>query len=223
MPRPSSVLLSLLLAGFVIGGPIALYRFENYHRRNLRVVREGVLYRSGQLSLTGLKMVIHDHGIRTVISLRDAVDPGKRPPDWAEEQYCRAEGIQYVRISPRNWWAPDGSVPAEVGVREFREIMDNPQNFPVLIHCLAGIHRTGAFCAVFRMEYDHWTNAEAIAEMRACGYKDLEDEWDLLGYLEDYRPRWMGPAPAASPPTSEQIEAKTAKFIKKKRRSHNEW
>ena len=69
-------------------------------------------------------------------------------------------------------------------------LLDDERNYPVLIHCFAGLHRTGAFCAIYRMEYEHWTNDQAIAEMRACGYKDLEDEWDLLGYLESYRPTW---------------------------------
>jgi hypothetical protein len=27
--------------------------------------------------------------------------------------------------------------------------------------------------------------------MRACGYSTLDDEWDILGYLERYRPAWM--------------------------------
>ena len=74
--------------------------------------------------------------------------------------------------------------------------MDNPDNYPVLIHCFAGIHRTGAFCAIYRMEYEGWTNAEAIEELRACGYSNLDDEWDILGYLEQYRrsraPRAVG-------------------------------
>ena len=83
------------------------------------------------------------------------------------------------------------SVPAEQGVQAFREIMTDPSNFPVLVHCFAGIHRTGAFCAVYRMEHDHWTNARAIAEMKAYGYRNIDDEWDLLGYLEHYHPTWM--------------------------------
>jgi protein tyrosine/serine phosphatase len=155
------------------------------------MVRDGVLYRSAQMSVAGLKRVIHDHGIKTVVTLRDSANPKDPPPDLAEEQYCQAEDINYVRISPRTWWAPEGPIPAEEGVKVFRQVMDDPKNYPVLIHCFAGIHRTGAFCAIYRMEYEHWTNAQAIAEMRAFGYKDLDDEWDLLGYLEQYQPRWQ--------------------------------
>ncbi|HEX4590945.1 MAG TPA: protein-tyrosine phosphatase family protein, partial [Gemmataceae bacterium] len=108
-----------------------------------------------------------------------------------EEKFCHEQDIRYVRLRPREWWAPPGqSVPAEIGLRKFLAVMDEPANYPVLVHCMAGIHRTGAYMAVYRMEADHWDNAAALDELRACGYKHLDDEWDVLGYLEAYRPRW---------------------------------
>jgi protein tyrosine/serine phosphatase len=183
-------LLGMLIALLVVGGPLSYCYYRQTQMRNFHAVRDGVLYRSGQMTVTGLKTAIHDYGIKTVITLRDAYYPDNAPPDFSEEDYCAAEEITYCRIAPRNWWAPDGSVPAEEGVQRFRAIMDDPVNYPVLIHCFGGIHRTGAFCAIYRMEYEHWSNDQAIAEMRACGYKDLDDEWDLLTYLEQYRPRW---------------------------------
>jgi tyrosine-protein phosphatase SIW14 len=198
MPRFLPPALSVLTALLVLGAPLGYAYHRQTQMRNLHAVRPGVLYRSGQMSLGGLKTVIHDYGIKTVITLRDAFYPDGAPPDFSEENYCDAEEINYVRISPRTWWAPDGSVPAEEGVQRFREIMDHADNYPVLIHCFGGIHRTGAFCAIYRMEYEHWTNEQAIAEMRACGYKDLDDEWDLLGYLEQYRPRWQQRQDAAT-------------------------
>ena len=45
--------------------------------------------------------------------------------------------------------------------------------------------------AVYRMELEHWTNDEALNELRTCGYRNLDDEWDVLSYLECYRPRWL--------------------------------
>ncbi len=190
MPRFVQYLFTILIAAMLAGGPLVYAYYRQANGRNFRMVREGVLYRSGQMSLAGLQNAVHDYGIKTVVTLRDAYYPNDPPPDLAEEEFCKNANIKYCRISPRKWWAPDGSVPAEKGVRIFRRIMDDPKNYPVLIHCFAGVHRTGAFCAVYRMEYEHWTNEQAIAEMRACGYKDLEDEWDLLGYLEQYQPRW---------------------------------
>ena len=49
----------------------------------------------------------------------------------------------------------------------------------MLIHCFAGIHRTGVYCAVYRMDHDGWSNREAIAEMRALGYATLDDDLDV--------------------------------------------
>jgi tyrosine-protein phosphatase SIW14 len=150
------------------------------------------------MTIAGLKSVVHDYGIKTVVSLRDSVYVNDPPPDLAEENYCLAEAIKYVRISPRSWWAPDGSIPAEIGVNRFLEVMDNPLNYPVLIHCFGGIHRTGAFCAVYRMDKQHWTNKQAIAELMAGGYKELTDDWDLLSFLENYQPRWKAQANQAA-------------------------
>ena len=190
MPRVLQWLFGLAIAALLIAGPVGYAYYWHGQIRNFHVVKDGVLYRSGQLTLAGLKRIVHDYDIKTVVTLRDAMYAGTTPPDLAEETYCNAEELNYYRIPPRNWWAADGSVPAEAGVRKFLEIMDDPANYPVLVHCFAGMHRTGAHCAIYRMEFDHWNNEQAIAEMKRCGYKNIDDEWDLLGYLEHYRPRW---------------------------------
>jgi protein tyrosine/serine phosphatase len=191
MPRIVRFCFILLIGALLVGGPLAYSRYRQKQLRNFRIVREGVLYRSGQMSLSGLKRIVRDYGIKTVVTLRDAVVAGQTPPDWKEQLFCEAEDILYVRIRPERWWASDDTVPAEKGVRRFLAVMDNPSNYPVLIHCFAGVHRTGAYCAVYRMEYEHWSNAQAISEMKSCGYINLNDEFDLLGYLERYHPRWQ--------------------------------
>jgi tyrosine-protein phosphatase SIW14 len=201
MPRFLSSLFSLVIAGLLVVGPYAYWRHDLATVRNFHVVQEGVLYRSGQMSLDGLKRALHDYGIRTVITLRDATHPGDGPPDLLEEKFCKGADLNYVRIPPRPWWASDGSVPAQEGIDTFRAVMADPANYPVLIHCFAGMHRTGAFCAVYRMERDHWTNAQAIAEMKTHGYRNIDDEWDLLGYLERYRPTWLAQSASAEAST----------------------
>ena len=91
--------------------------------------------------------------------------------------------------------------------------MADPANYPVLIHCFAGVHRTGAYCAIYRMEHDHWSNEKAIAELKSCGYVNLDEEWDILGYLEQYRPSWRNPETNESPPDSRRPPSKPAKPI----------
>lgn len=191
MTRAIRYLLSALVVAIIVGLPVGYASYRNAHLRNFSVVKPGVLYRSGQMSVAGLERIVHDHGIRTVVTLRDALVEGERPPDWREQEFCRNQDIQYVRIRPRMWSSADGGpAPAEAGVHRFLAVMDDPANYPVLVHCMAGIHRTGACVAIYRMEFDHWDNAAALNELRTGGYRNLDDEWDVLGYLENYRPRW---------------------------------
>ena len=214
MPRALSYSFGAFIAVLVVGGPLMFTYYQESQIRHFRVVRDGVLYRSGQLSLDGLKRIVHDYGIKTVVTLRDAHYQGDPPPDLVEEEYCRGQEINYYRIPPRKWFAADGSVPAEQGVCLFQEVMDDPANAPVLIHCFAGIHRTGAFCAVYRMEFEHWSNARAVAEMEAQGYCTLDEDVDVLGYLEHYGPRWARPAP--EPSLEAPLVPKTGKRTKKR-------
>jgi len=189
----SSIVLALIVS------PTVLAVRQQAQMRNFRVVRPGVLYRSGQMTKEGLQRAINDYHIKTVISLRD----GQSERDRAEEEFCKSEEINFVRILPSRWGDEGGSVPVEAGVQRFREIMNDPHNYPALVHCFAGIHRAGSYCAIYRMEFEHWSNAQAIAEMKECGYCNLDDELDILGFMEQYRPTWMPPvetAPAATAP-----------------------
>lgn len=168
----------------LVAGPVAYKMYREEQSRAFRVVQPGVLYRSGQLPVEGLRRLVHDYRIRTVISLRDSGSE----EDQAEVEYCRTWGIKHVRIPPRAWWSSEGRPPAEIGLRAFRDVMNNPANHPVLIHCYAGVHRTGAYCAVYRMDFQGWSNEKALKELRELGYTNLDDEWDVLTYLENYKP-----------------------------------
>jgi predicted protein tyrosine phosphatase len=179
----------------LIIGPVVYAFHEEKQMRNFRVVCDGVLYRSARMTLSGLKRAIHDYGIRTVVSLRDA-----DAFDRAEEAFCQKEEINFYRLPPKRWDTSNGPAEAEVNVRQFRDIIDDPDNYPILVHCFAGIHRTGAYVAIYRMERERWTNDTAIAEVKELGYDNLDSEWDVLGYLEQYRPTWkQSPEPPAAP------------------------
>jgi tyrosine-protein phosphatase SIW14 len=184
------ILFALAIAAILLVGPYGYALYRKNTCRNFRVVADGILYRSGQMSLAGFKRAAHEYGIKTVVTLRYADNPDKPPPDLAEEEFCKRELITHYRIPYLPWWASDGTVPAEKNVQTFLKIMKNPANHPVLVHCFGGIHRAGSLCAIYRMEFDHWSNAEAIQEMRNLGYTD--DHMDIQAYLENYRPGGAG-------------------------------
>jgi tyrosine-protein phosphatase SIW14 len=177
-----------LVAILLVAGPVAYYQFRRAETRNFRVVEAGVLYRSGQMNLSGLKKVIHDHRIKTVITLRAADGPGASHPDSHEEEFCRSKEIHYYRIPPGGWLPQNGINPADGRVKKFLEIMNDPRHHPVLVHCFAGQHRTGAYCAIFRMECQGWSSADAIEEMVRNGYDLLDEHTDVRSYLTQFQP-----------------------------------
>lgn len=187
--KPLLLLVRLAVIVGLIVGPVLFASHQQKQLKNFRVVRDGVLYRSGQMTEEGLKRAVHDYGIRTVISLRYARVPGETPPDSKEETLCQKLDLRYERILPRPWDAESGkNGRARQGGQQFVELMNDPANYPVLIHCFAGTHRTGAYCAVYRMEFEGWSNEEAIEELKSLGYEHIAEENDIFDYLTTYKP-----------------------------------
>ncbi len=183
------VFLLLVAVAFVAAIPLMVGALRQHHLRNFRVAEPGVLYRSGQLTPTGLEWVLRNYHIRTVVTLRTVRDPGRPYLDAWEEGVCASHGARHVRITPRVW-TPDvaGVPPADTVVRDFLAIAGDSSNHPVLVHCFAGIHRTGAMCAAFRMEFQGWPAERAIAEMRDCGFKPGTGNDEIEDYFRAYQP-----------------------------------
>ena len=177
---------TLLAIGLVVSAiavPLLFAHRERLDGRHLRVVREGVLYRSAQLPPSGISRAVKDLGIKTVVSLRDS----DRPADQTEELYCASQGIRFVRIEPLSWDGVQGTAPVDQGLARFLEVMSEPKNHPVLVHCYRGVHRTGAYVAVYRMECEGWNRDRALTEMVTAGYDLLDKHDDLRGYMNRYR------------------------------------
>ena len=48
----------------------------------------------------------------------------------------------------------------------FLQLVNDPANQPVYVHCAGGRHRTGVMTAVYRMTSDGWTADRAFKEMK---------------------------------------------------------
>ncbi len=159
--------------------------------RNLHTVEPGVLYRSGQMSPEAFERVVRERDIRTVFSLRDAKVSGSEQTDDFEQKYCESTGRKFHRLPIPDWEIKGDQIPGEETVRRFLSLLENPEKAPrpMLIHCFAGEHRTGAMVAVYRMEYNGWRNEEAIEEMTAVGNIRTSYARSLTDYLGHYTPR----------------------------------
>ena len=177
----SKIVPRLLVAGlvlFIAGVPLLYQRYRLTTTKRLREVEPGRVYRSGQMTAAGFAETLVRLKIRTVINVQNEFpDPDLRRGflDWGSEKesdLCRQFGVQYV------WLAPDlisrqhgpGELPHVI--EPFLKIMDDPASYPVLLHCKAGLNRTGCMIAVYRMEYQGWSPVEAVDEMKELGFGD---------------------------------------------------
>jgi len=156
--------------------PFVYFRCVYTHGKRLREVTPGRVYRSGQMTVEGFTDAVARYHLRTIINLQDEVpDPEIRQSflnghTVPESELCRRLGVRYVHLAPdlisRRRCPADR--PAAIG--QFLAVMDDPATYPVLLHCRAGLHRTGVLTAVYRMEYDGWTPEEAVRELKANGF-----------------------------------------------------
>jgi tyrosine-protein phosphatase SIW14 len=134
------------------------------------------LYRGAQPDEKGYQ-VLRELGVKTLISFRSNTDGTKD---------VEAAGMKLVRI-PVQADVFGSTPPTDEQLKLFFDTALDVRNHPVYFHCAHGKDRTGTLGAIWRVEIDGWTNAEAVEEMQAFGYHDYYK--DLIEYVKTYKPK----------------------------------
>lgn len=190
----------VLIAGVVaIVGvvPFVFSRYVHDQTKRLRVVDPGRVYRSGQMTAPGLANAVARHGIRTIINLQDDHPDPDVNEGWllggtvTETELCRRLGVRYIHISPDLLRQNPAPRERPRAIDQFLKIMDDPDTYPVLIHCKAGHHRTGVLVAVYRMEYQGWDRRAAVHDAKVHGFGEAgctESNEYIVQYILSYHP-----------------------------------
>ncbi len=157
MSRTTKVAIALVAGVLIIGG--GYYYFIRVSLPRFHVVREGVLYRSGQPRGIGLEW-LKARDMRTLINLRTPESDGT--PE--ARRFAQENGLRFYNFSI-------GNTPTAIqaSVETFLDIVGDESSWPVLVHCAAGKERAAVMPAVFRIEYDGWSNEEALEEAYRLG------------------------------------------------------
>jgi protein tyrosine/serine phosphatase len=176
--------LPLLLAAGAGGG--SLYQIHVRHR--LGTVTPGKVYKSGTMPPAEMAKVAHELGLRTVIDLR-TFQRGQDSTNTTDLQVIQAEGAALGSVGVRHIHLPTPQVPTEETVDQFLKVMNDPANLPTLIHCYHGIGRTELFVAVYRMEFEHWSNEKARSATRLLlAGSSFSDKAEKGQFLIQYKP-----------------------------------
>jgi protein tyrosine/serine phosphatase len=115
-------------------------------------------YRGSQPQAEGFAR-LRKLGVKTVIDLRK--DSVSQEPEWV-----RAAGMQYFNIPLKANHAA-----TEEQTAYFLKLVNDPNNWPVYVHCKGGRHRTGALTAIYRITHDGWTADQAYREMKEYDFE----------------------------------------------------
>lgn len=173
---------AILIAGFVY--------YQKKIRYNLVTISENKVYNSGVVPPKELPNFLHKHQIKTVIDFRDGEEQTELNPETKKQVGAEENAIN--QISNVNYFnLPTDQIPDDSTVQKFLKIMDDPNNYPVLIHCHHGVGRSRLFSSIYRIEYENFSNEDARANARSL--------WELSGnfakgsekgeYLLNYKKR----------------------------------
>ncbi|CAI8380273.1 MAG: Uncharacterised protein [Formosa sp. Hel3_A1_48] len=172
----------------VVGG--GKYVNDKHINHNFEEISEDKVYKSGVIPPDQISEYVEDYNLKSIIDLRfpgteDLVNNPEIPAELIAEKNAidNIEGVQYINLGT-------DQVPTQATIDKFLEIMDNQDNYPVLIHCHHGEGRAPLFSALYRIEYENWSNEDARAKTRLLLKGSSFDDGAPKGdFLMNYQPK----------------------------------
>jgi tyrosine-protein phosphatase SIW14 len=170
-PLAAAVLLATLALATLAQVEPRSAELPNFHQVNPQ------LYRGGQPNDGGLRK-LKDLGVKTIVNLR-----GEDAHTRAESEEAHSLGLRYYSIS-----LPGFSKPKDEEVGRVLDLIKDPENQPIFIHCHHGRDRTGTIVACYRISHDRWTAEQAKEEAQRYGLGWVEI--GMKRYIDKYYARY---------------------------------
>ena len=166
------------------------YVYDRHINHNFMAITEGKVYKSGVIPPDEIADYVKKYHIKSIVDLRfpgtgDDVNNPEVPAELTAEKEAIAKipGVNYFN---------DGSdqVPKQENLDKFFKIMDNQDNYPVLIHCYHGIGRAQMYSAIYRIEYEGFSNEDARHQAAfPFMFSSFDDGKPKGEYLKTYKSR----------------------------------
>lgn len=123
---------------------------------------DGQIFRSSQPNRLALTRLKKDYGLRTILNLRTSPDVIESENNLATEL-----GLRVVNVPMDATQFQDIET-----IQKALDVLTDPDQLPVLVHCHAGKDRTGMVIAAYRRLFQHWSEEEAHQEWLAYGFSE---------------------------------------------------
>lgn len=189
------IIIVILLIAAVFGGK---YVYDMHINHNFETITDGKVYKSGVIPPDEIADYVKKYKIKSIVDLRfpgtgDDVNNPEIPAELTAEKEAIAKipGLNYFNNG-------SDQVPQQHNLDTFFKIMDNPDNYPVLIHCYHGVGRAECYSALYRIEYEGWDKDKARTSTRFLTKWSSFDLGKPKGdFLHNYKTRKEKAAEAA--------------------------
>ena len=169
---------------------VAKYVYDMNINHNFETITAGKVYKSGVIPPDQIADYVKKYHIKSIVDLRypgttDLVNNPEIPFELTAEKQAVAKikGVNYFNNG-------SDQVPKQENLDTFFKIMDNKANYPVLIHCYHGVGRAEMYSALYRIEYENFTNEQARQGVRAViKFSSFDDGTPKGEYLKAYKSR----------------------------------
>jgi protein tyrosine phosphatase (PTP) superfamily phosphohydrolase (DUF442 family) len=176
---------SILTILLLFGGK---YVYDMNINHDFETITEGKVYKSGVIPPNEIQSYVKKYHIKSIVDLRmpgtnDLVLNPEKPGE------LQAERDAVAKIAGINYFSnPSEQVPNQKNIEIFTKIMDDKANYPVLIHCYHGTGRAEMYSALYRIEYENFTNEDARSGVRTLvKWSSFDDGKPKGEYLKAYR------------------------------------
>jgi hypothetical protein len=154
----------LLIA--VASASLLMYRHHKRYK-HFAVHDPHMVYRSAWLDADVFRELIEEYQIRTVLNLCEPNELGAEQCQ-SQRQAVRSSGAKLIEMP-----MPAAKLdPADPEIARFVDVLANPENYPLLVHCQHGVTRTAKVLVMYDILYHHMTAEQSIAAMPLFGHDD---------------------------------------------------
>lgn len=165
--RRATSLLSAFAVVLAVGG--IGYYWHKQHYKHFDVHEANRVYRSAWMNSTAMGEVVKAHGIKAVVNL---CRPGEMGPTRAAEERkaVEAAGGKLYELP-----LPDTTDASDERFQPHIDLLKNPDNYPLLVHCQHGVNRTSRVLAMYEVLKHGGDGESAIRKMPRYGRRDYTD------------------------------------------------